>query len=443
MQIALSQQPAVTRKELWAWYLYDFGNSAYAAVVLLAIYSAYFKEQIVGGAEGTRLWGISTGIAMLVVAVTSPILGSIADVSGSKKRFLLFYTALVCVFTALLFFTGPGDIFIGMLFFILAEIGYRSAQVFYNALLPEIAAPHEIGRISGIGWAVGSAGGIVCLLLVLPMIVLIGGSLIVRLSFVITAVFFAVAAIPIFLWLQERARPQAPPSGESHLTIGFKRLWQTLQKARQYREFVKFMLAFIVFNDGIIMALNFAAIIGVVLFGMEQQQLIIFIIVVQITSVAGAYVFGLLADDRSIKQGLIISLLLMIAAVVWLLFNYSPVAFFVIGGLAGFSLTGVQSLSRAMVGLLSPPGQSAEFYGLFAVAGRTSSFIGPTIYGLLAAEATFRLMDQGHAPLLAEQWGQRIALLSILLFLGVGLALLLRVNEEKGYQAAHSLPDSP
>ena len=443
MQIALSQQPAVTRKELWAWYLYDFGNSAYAAVVLLAIYSAYFKEQIVGGAEGTRLWGISTGIAMLVVAVTSPILGSIADVSGSKKRFLLFYTALVCVFTALLFFTGPGDIFTGMLFFILAEIGYRSAQVFYNALLPEIAAPHEIGRISGIGWAVGSAGGIVCLLLVLPMIVLIGGSLIVRLSFVITAVFFAVAAIPIFLWLQERARPQAPPSGESHLTIGFKRLWQTLQKARQYREFVKFMLAFIVFNDGIIMALNFAAIIGVVLFGMEQQQLIIFIIVVQITSVAGAYVFGLLADDRSIKQGLIISLLLMIAAVVWLLFNYSPVAFFVIGGLAGFSLTGVQSLSRAMVGLLSPPGQSAEFYGLFAVAGRTSSFIGPTIYGLLAAEATFRLMDQGHAPLLAEQWGQRIALLSILLFLGVGLALLLRVNEEKGYQAAHSLPDSP
>jgi len=443
MQIALSQQPAVTRKELWAWYLYDFGNSAYAAVVLLAIYSAYFKEQIVGGAEGTRLWGISTGIAMLVVAVTSPILGSIADVSGSKKRFLLFYTALVCVFTALLFFTGPGDIFIGMLFFILAEIGYRSAQVFYNALLPEIAAPHEIGRISGIGWAVGSAGGIVCLLLVLPMIVLIGGSLIVRLSFVITAVFFAVAAIPIFLWLQERARPQAPPSGESHLTIGFKRLWQTLQKARQYREFVKFMLAFIVFNDGIIMALNFAAIIGVVLFGMEQQQLIIFIIVVQITSVAGAYVFGMVADERSIKQGLIISLLLMIAAVVWLLFNYSPVAFFVIGGLAGFSLTGVQSLSRAMVGLLSPPGQSAEFYGLFAVAGRTSSFIGPTIYGLLAAEATFRLMDQGHAPLLAEQWGQRIALLSILLFLGVGLALLLRVNEEKGYQAAHSLPDSP
>ncbi len=437
MQIALSQQSTVTRRELWAWYLYDFGNSAYAAVVLLAIYSAYFKEQIVGGAEGTRLWGISTGIAMLVVAVTSPILGSIADFSGSKKRFLLFYTALACVFTAMLFFTGPGDILTGMLFFILAEIGYRSAQVFYNALLPEIAAPHEIGRISGIGWAVGSAGGIVCLLLVLPMIVLIGGPLVVRFSFVITAIFFAMAVIPLFLWLQERAQPQPLPAGEFHVTIGFKRLWQTIQKARRYSEFVKFMLAFVVFNDGIIMALNFAAIIGVVLFGLEQQQLIIFIIVVQAASVAGAYGFGLLADRWSIKQTLIISLLLMIGAVVWLFFNYSIVAFFIIGGLAGFSLTGVQSLSRAMVGLLSPPGQSAEFYGLFAVAGRTSSFIGPTIYGLLAAEAAFRLTAQGNDPIFAEQWGQRIALLSILLFLGIGFSLLLLVNEKKGYAAAH------
>lgn len=201
-------KPGSTRRDRWAWYLYDFGNSAYAAVVLLAVYSAYFQQQVVGGAEGSRLWGISVGIAMLVVALTSPVLGAIADFSGAKKRFLLFYTAMACVFTALLFFAQKGTVVIGMLFFILAEIGYRSAQVFYNSLLPEIATEEEIGRVSGIGWAIGSAGGILCLLIILPLIVLIGGTLIVRISLVVPAVFFALSALPVFFWLREQTNPR-------------------------------------------------------------------------------------------------------------------------------------------------------------------------------------------------------------------------------------------
>ena len=171
---------AATRRERWAWYLYDFGNSAYAAVVLLAVYSAYFQGKVVGGAEGSRLWGLSVGIAMLVVAVISPVLGAIADYSASKKRFLFVFTAVSCAFTGALFFVGEGDVWAGMVFFIVAEIGYRSAQVFYNGLLTEIAAPEEMGRISGNGWAIGSAGGILCLLLILPMIVLVGGTTVVR-----------------------------------------------------------------------------------------------------------------------------------------------------------------------------------------------------------------------------------------------------------------------
>jgi UMF1 family MFS transporter len=169
-----TMEPRSTRKERWAWYLYDFGNSAYAAVVLLAVFSAYFKEEVVGGAEGTRLWGIAVFIAMFVVAVTSPFLGAIADFSGSKKRFLLFYTVMACLFTAALFFAQPGQVAISMAFFILAEIGYRSAQVFYNGLLTEIAEPEEMGRISGNGWAIGTAGGIICLLIILPLVVMIG-----------------------------------------------------------------------------------------------------------------------------------------------------------------------------------------------------------------------------------------------------------------------------
>ncbi len=431
-------QPMSTRRERWAWYLYDFGNSAYAAVVLLAIYAAYFQGEVVGGAEGSRLWGLAVGIAMLFVALTAPVLGSIADFSGAKKRFLLFYTAMACLFTAALFFVQKGDVLIGMLFFILAEIGYRSAQVFYNALLPEIAGPEEMGRVSGNGWAIGSAGGIICLLVVLVPIMVIGDDpLIVRLALVFTAVFFAASAAPIFLWLRERAEPQKLPVGENYLTLAFKRLGHTFKAVRRFREFVKFMIAFLIYNDGILMVLDFGAILGAVLYGMEQQELVIFMIIVQVFSVVGAYVFGLVVDTFGGKRSLVVSLVLMIVPVVWLYFSYSRVEFYVIGALAGFALTGVQSVSRTMVGAFSPPGQSAEFYGFFAVTGRTSSFIGPTIFGLLAAEATEWYMSTRQiTTLAAEQAGHRFALFSIVAFLLAGLVLLLSVNERKGREAA-------
>jgi UMF1 family MFS transporter len=429
-----------TKRERWAWYLYDFGNSAYAAVVLLAIYSAYFETTVVGksGGEGSRLWGIAVGIAMLTVAVTSPVLGTIADFSGSKKLFLLFYTAMSCLFTALLFFVQRGDWLMGMLFFILAEVGYRSAQVFYNSLLPEIAGPEDIGQVSGMGWAVGSAGGIICLLVVLIPIMMTDGALIVvRLSLVFTAVYFAVAALPIFLWLRERAEPQRLPAGENYLSLAFKRLWSTARSVRRFREFIKFIISFLVYNDGILMVLDFGAILGAVLYGMEQQELIIFMIIVQVASVAGAYLFGLLANSLGGKKSLVISLLLMIIPVIWLYFSYSRLEFYLIGALAGFALTGVQSVSRTIVGVFSPPGHSAEFYGFFAVTGRTSSFIGPTIFGLVAAEATKWYLNVRQMPALdAKQAGHRFALISIVVFLVAGLLMLLLVNEKRGRAAA-------
>jgi UMF1 family MFS transporter len=435
-----ARSKTTTRRERWSWYLYDFGNSAYAAVVLLAVYSAYFKGTVVGGAEGSRLWGIAVGIAMLVVAVTSPVLGTLADFSGAKKRFLFFFTSLNVTFCGLLFFVQEGDWFIGMLFFILAEIGYRSAQVFYNALLPEIADPKDMSRISGNGWAIGSFGGIVCLLIVLvPIVLSESNPLVVRLSLVFTALYFAVSSLPLFFSLRERAVPQALPAEDSYLTLAFKRLKETFKTARSLKEFIKFMIAFLIYNDGILMTLNFAAILGAVLHGMEQQELIIFMIIVQVTSVAGAYLFGLLASDFGDKKALMASLLLMIVPVVWLFFSHSRLEFYFIGGLAGFALTGVQSVSRTMVGMLSPPERSAEFYGFFAVTGRTSSFIGPTIFGLLAAEATEWYREaQQMAPLAAEQAGHRLALLSIVVFLVAGLVLLLLVNEEDGRAAARS-----
>ncbi len=434
-----TRAPKATRRERWSWYMYDFGNSAYAAVVLLAVYSAYFKGQVVGGAEGSRLWGVAVGIAMLVVAVTSPFLGAIADFSGTKKRILFIYTSIAVSFTGLLFFVQKGDIFWGMLLFIFAEIGYRSAQVFYNALLPEIAHLDEMGHVSGNGWAIGSLGGIVCLLLVLPLIVFVGGTFVVRLSLVITAVFFAASTVPLFLFLREQSEPKKLPKGENVFSVAVKQLGTTIKAVKNYKDFLRFILAFLIFNDGILMTLNFASIIGAVLFGMTQQQLIIFMIIVQITSVAGAYIFGNISGRIGSKNSLIISLILMTFTVSLLFLVQSLTVFYIIGALAGFALTGVQSVSRTMVGQLSPPGQSAQFYGFFAVAGRTSSFIGPTIYGILAAETAKWFQAQGQTPVIAEQMGIRTSVISIIAFLVIGTILLLFVKKERHDEALEEL----
>jgi UMF1 family MFS transporter len=425
------------KRNHWAWYLYDFGNSAYAAVILLAVYSAYFKGAVVGGAEGSRLWGFSLGIAMLVVAIISPILGTIADFSASKKRFLFVFTAVSWVFTALLFFVQSGDIFTGMLFFILAEIGYRGGQVFYNALLPDIANPEEMGRVSGNGWAIGSVGGIICLLFILPVIVLSDSNpLAVRGSFAFTALFFALSTIPLFLHLKERREGRALPPGENYLSLAFKRLKNTFGAVRDFREFIKFIFAFLIYNDGILMALDFAAIIGAVLYGMNQTQLIVFMIIVQVTSAIGAYVFGIWGEKAGFKQALIYSILLMIAAVIWMMFNTTLTGYFIIGALAGFALTGVQSLSRTITGLFAPANKASEFFGFFAVAGRSSSFIGPTIYGIIAFRTALFFESQGLDVLLAEQSGQRAGIFSIAIFLIVGLLLLVSVNEKRARKVA-------
>jgi UMF1 family MFS transporter len=349
---------------------------------------------------------------------------------------LFFFTALSVLFTALLFFATSGAVFIGMTFFILAEIGYRASQVFYNGLLPEIAAQDEIGRVSGNGWAIGTAGGVICLLLILPLIVMIEGTFIVRVTLVITAVFFALSAIPIFLWLPERAQPTPIPAGDNYLSIAVRQLKHTIKTAGGFKEFLKFMLAFLIYNDGVIMALDFAAIIGAVLFGLDQQGLIIFVIIVQITNVFGAFAFGRAVDRFRGKPTLIFSLLMMIVIIFAMYFAQTTIQFFIIGAFAGIAMAGVQSVSRTMVSMFSPPGKSAEFYGLFAVVGRTSSFIGPTVYGVIAAEVALYLAAQGEGAVLAEQGGQRAAILSIALFLIAGLVLLLFVDEEKAQSAS-------
>jgi MFS transporter, UMF1 family len=415
------------KKSRWSWYSYDFGNSAYASIVLLAVYSAFFKDVVVGGAEGTRLWGISIGIAAVIVALISPMLGTVADFTKAKKKFLFVFTAVAVIFTALLFFVREGDIILGMFFFIMAEIGYRAAQVFYDALLTDVASPEKIGSVSGKGWAFGMIGGVAALLVVLLPIQLIGNEMI-PFAFLITAGIYLIFSIPTFLWSKEKRNAEQTRPGENTAVLAFKRLWQTFRAIKQYKEFVKYVAAFLIYNDGIMMLMDFAAIIGATLFGMKQIELILFVIVIHIAGFFGCLLFGRISDKRSSKDSIIFSLVMLIVSVTSLFFIKDVIWFYVVGFMAGFSLSGTQAISRAMVSQLAPVTKTAEFYGFLSVAGRTSTFIGPLVFSTISYRAHNWYVNNGLSSTVAEQYGLLWAVGSIVGFLVVGMLVLLLVK---------------
>ena len=417
----------ISRRSRWSWYFYDFGNSAYASIILLAVFSAYFKNTVVGGAEGTRLWGIAVGIAAVAVALISPILGTIADFTKFKKKFLFAFTVLSVVFTALLFFVREGDVFSGMLFFILAEIGYRASQVFYDALLADVSTPDTIGAISGKGWAMGMVGGIIALVLVIP-IQLTNNVDNTPYAFLIAAGFFLLSAIPTFLWVREIHEAEKLPENESVLLHAFKNLAKTFRSVKSYKEFIKYTVSFLVYNDGIMMLMDFAAIIGATLFGLGMIELVIFVILIQITGAVGALIFGRIADKKSGKVAVLYSLLVLIVSIGALFFipNHVQIWFFVVGAFAGFSLSGAQAVSRGMVVQLAPPEKTAEFYGFLSVAGRTSTFIGPLVFGTLSFRMHNWAVNNGLEN--AEEYGMLWGVGSIIAFLLVGGLLLMFVK---------------
>ena len=239
------------RREIWAWAFYDFANSAYATALAGVIFSVYFV-QVVVGAEGvpflggrvsaTAFWGYSVSASMLLVAVSAPVLGAIADYTASKKRFLFAFCYAGVVATAFLFLVGPGNIWLGILFYILSNVALESSLTFYNGFLPEITSREKMGGISGFGWALGYVGGVACLLLNLAMIqrpdwfgLPDSDYIPVRASLVVVALWWGLFSIPTFVWLRERAHRKKLPPGTGYLKIGFQRLALTFRKINQFR----------------------------------------------------------------------------------------------------------------------------------------------------------------------------------------------------------------
>ncbi|OGI53057.1 MAG: MFS transporter [Candidatus Muproteobacteria bacterium RIFCSPHIGHO2_01_60_12] len=426
------------RREIFAWAMYDFANSGYTTVVLTAVFNAYFVGVVAGnGADrsgtATLLWTVVMAITNVLVLASAPILGAIADHGAHKKRFLAFTTVGCVFFTILLGFVGRGDVALGMTLVILATLMFASGENFIAAFLPEIAEQKDMGRISGYGWSLGYLGGLLVLGMCLVYIqwAQSRGDAVtqyVPVTMWITAVMFALAALPTFIWLRERAVPQPLAPGENYIRIGFARVRHTLSQARHYRDLFRFLITLAVYYCGINTVVVLAAIYAQEVMGFSMQENIMLILVVNVTAAIGALTFGLVQDRLGSVRTLAITLLVWIAALAIAYFTETRAAFWVVANLVGVALGSSQSAGRALVGQFSPPERSAEFFGLWGLAGKLAAVIGPLVYGLVT------YLTHGN---------HRQALLSTTAFFIAGLLLLLTVNERRGRAAAFIRVDSP
>ena len=360
---------------------------------------------------------------MLLVAVSAPILGAIADYTASKKRFLFVFCYGGVLATAFLFLAGPGDIWLAVFFYLLSNMGMEWSLTFYNGFLPEIATREKMGRISGFGWALGYVGGVLCLLLNLAMIqrpdwfgLPDSDYIPIRASLVVVALWWGIFSIPTFVWLRERTQAKQRPPETSYLKIGFQRLALTLRKVRQFRELVKFLVAFLIYNDGVQTVIVMAAVFGAEVLHMPQEELILCFILIHVIAFFGALVFGYLADRMMTKRAINISLLLWSGALVYALVIDQSWQFWILAVVIGFVLGGIQACSRALLAQFTPRENSAEFFGFFSTGGKVAAIFGPALFGLLT-DLT------GSA---------RFGLLSALFFLLLGWSVLYFVDEEKG-----------
>lgn len=401
-------------KNILGWLMYDFANSSFTTIIVTVVYSVYFRNVVVNKGElGTALWGRAVSISMLFVALSAPIFGAIADYSRSKKKFLFINCYLTVIFTGLLYFVKAGDVFLGMLFFIIANFGFNSGNVFYNALLPDVASRENMGKISGLGWGVGYVGGLISLIMILPLV----HNNQTRLVFPVVALFFGVFALFTFILLREVRKPS---KRTNYFKTAYHRIMTTARHMKDFKELIKFILSYLVYNDGIIIVISFAAIYGSVRFGMDQKQLIIYFIIANLTSVIGSFLFGFITDKIGAKKTISVSLFIWIFVVLAAFFSSSIKQYYFVGALAGTVIGASQSTSRTMLALLTPDSKMTEFFGFYAVTGRIASIFGPLIYGEIS-----RITGE-------QKW----AILSVTVFFALGLILLNFVDEEKGKYTA-------
>ncbi len=419
-----------------AWITYDWANSAYATTILAAVLPAYFASEVVGddGVDlfgriwsGQDLWAIVVGLGPLLMFLATPALGAIADYSGSKRRFLVVFATWGASITSLLFFVTTGDVFLALGLFLLAHLGFVGANVFYDAFLPDLTTDDTIDMVSSRGFAWGYVGGGIHLLLSLALIQLSDGvipidtAMATRISIASVGIWWLLFALKAFRDLPETGTAtlgSRPPNWVGYARLGVRRTVATTRLVVRNRPLLLFVVAFMLFNDGVQTTIAMASIYATETLGLEITIVITAVLVVQFVAFFGAIGFGRLAGRIGTKTALLWSIAvwaLVTVAAFFLPFG-SAGPFLGLAVVIGFVLGGTQALSRSLYGSMIPAEQSAEFYGFYSVFSKFSAIWGPW---------TFALVSQVTGS-------SRLAILSIALFFVVGGILFRKVDVDDG-----------
>lgn len=402
------------RSRIFIWTLFDFANTAFSVIIVTVIYSKYFSNYVSGGQRW--LWGLAVSLSMVIAALLSPPLGAIADVSRNRKRFLLLFTLVSVACTALMFFVDKGDILFGFILFVLANIGFEAGLVFYDAFLPNLTEKKNFGRVSGYGFAMGYVGALAVLLIVMVLLPSADSQqyyYYIRLSFVVAAAFFLFFSAPLFLFLSEPHLKE--PLRKDLIKEGIRKSFTTFKAIffqRKYPAVARFLFAFFLYNDAIITIIAFASIFASNILKMNDEQIILFFIIVQSTAVLGSFIFGIVSDHIGPKKSITITLVVWIAVIIGAFFVQTISEFYVVGLLAGLSIGSSQSCSRSLMALLTPHEREAEFFGFYdGLFGKSSAVVGPFVYGVIS-----------------DISNERFAALAIGIFFVVGLIILQKVQ---------------
>jgi UMF1 family MFS transporter len=391
-----------------SWCLFDFANSFYV-VLPAVVWQVYYQDTIVGNAtgRGDLWWGSIISCSMLIVAVTSPMMGAVANFAGVRKFLLIAYT-LACVGAVALFGTvEPGMVLWGFAITVIANIAFEGGLVFYNAYLPEIAPPAYQGRVSGWGFGTGYAGSALGLLLALAFVM----NERYAPAWIAIAAAFLIFALPAFLWLPKDAPARMGAIGAAR--GGIREAIQTFQEILQYKTLRRFLLAYFFFEDGVNTVVYFAAGFSKKTLGFSQAEAIALFLVVQISALAGAFLWAKPTDTMGPKRVLLIVIVQWSAVVTAAYLVQTKMQFFGIAVLAGTGLGAIQAAARAFMASLTPKGREADFFGFFSLCGKSAAVLGPLLFGQIS-----------HAT----GGNQRLAILSVMILFIIGGMLLTRVQ---------------
>ena len=417
------------KQNVFVWSLYDFANSAFTTLVVTFIYATYFTKAIAENEIiGTAQWSRAVSLTAVFVAIVSPIMGAIADRSNLRKFFLIIMTYTCVIGSVMLFFAQPGEVMKALTWFVIANIGFELGGVIYNAYLPEIAPENKIGRVSGYGWSFGYVGGLLCLVVALvgfvnPEIPWFGFSKEagehIRATNILVAVWFGIFSLPLILIL--KPKPTEPYiKSKFNLLTEINELFHTFKEIKKYKQVLKFLLARMIYNDGLVTIFAFGGIYAAGTFGFSFQEIMIFGIVLNVTAGLGAFIFGFLDDKLGGKITIQTTLIALISAGLLAIFAQTKFYFWIAGIFVGIFSGPNQAASRSLMGRFTPKSKENEFYGFFAFSGKMTAFIGPLCLGYLTEIFN----------------SQRAGVSIVVVLFIIGLFLLKMVDEKEGVATA-------